>query len=103
MSARQRAAACPRTILVEERASPPSPMPVGLEPALQTAPLEEPGPARRVTSIVRASGMETLLQALLRVKARPSRRRPPVVHDRRQRGPAALPEQPPPVAEQPWG
>jgi hypothetical protein len=70
VSALRQAEGRQRTVLAQEREQPSNPTPAGLEPALRTAPVQAPGPARSPTSVVPASGMKALPQARLRAKAR---------------------------------
>ena len=102
-SALRRARGRQQRVPAREREAPSNLAPAGLEPALRrTASLQAPGPAQSQTLVVRASGMESLLQARLRAKARLLRRRPWVARDHPQPRPAAPPEQPQRAAEQPW-
>jgi len=98
----RRATVCWWTVLVREREQPSNPTPAGLAPAFQTAPVEEPGRARRPTPVVPVSEMQASLQARLSVKARPSKARPRVAQDPGRQGAAVPLALPPPAAEQPW-
>src|SRR6266850_2325264 len=102
VSARRQARVCSWTALAQERERPSNPTPPGLEQALRTAPVQEPGTAGRPTQAEPVSEMQALVQARRPEKGRSRRPRPLVAEDPRQQTAAVPPERPLAAAEQPW-